>query len=74
VQQNQKPSSRNISVEELEVRARIREEKWLMRAKENALKEAAKVTVDFRPVMSRIIDDYLFRWSAWHLAHSLSRN
>jgi hypothetical protein len=29
--------------------------------------------VDYRPVMSRIIDDYLFR-CLWNFAHSLSRN
>lgn len=29
--------------------------------------------VDYRPVMSRIINDYLFRCLAWNLAHKLSR-
>jgi Carboxylesterase family len=43
------------------------------RAKERALREAAKVVVDYRPVMSRIIDDYLFRCPSWHLAQSISR-
>jgi len=55
-------------------RARLREERRQARAKAKALKEAAKVNVDYRPVMSRIIDDYLFRCPAWHLAHSVSRN
>jgi carboxylesterase type B len=52
----------------------IREERRRMRAKQRALKRAAKVDVDYRPVMSRIIDDYLFRCPTWHLAHELSRN
>ena len=52
---------------------RIREEKRQARAKARALREAGKVVVDYRPVMSRIIDDYLFRCPTWHLAHSLSR-
>jgi carboxylesterase type B len=51
-----------------------REERKRIRAKERALKQAAKVVVDYRPVMSRIIDDYLFRCPAWHFAHKLSRN
>ena len=55
-------------------KARIRRENKRKRAKERALKEAAKVVVDYRPVMSRIIDDYLFRCPTWHLAHKLSRN
>ena len=42
------------------------------RLKERALKEAAKVSVDYRPVMSRIINDYLFRCPSWHYAHLLS--
>lgn len=53
---------------------RIKEERRRERAKARALREAAKVVVDYRPVMSRIIDDYLFRCPAWHLAHSLSRD
>jgi hypothetical protein len=28
--------------------------------------------VDYRPVMSRIIDDYLFRCPSWHYAHLVS--
>ena len=51
-----------------------RHERRKQRAKQKALKEAAKVVVDYRPVMSRIIDDYLFRCPSWHLAHKLSRN
>ena len=41
--------------------ARAREEKRLAHRKLRALKEAAKVNVDYRPVMSAIINDYLFR-------------
>ena len=44
------------------------------KAKAKALKEAAKVVVDYRPVMSLIIDDYLFRCPSWHYAHIVSRN
>jgi Carboxylesterase family len=63
-----------IELEEKVDRAKIREEKRQIRAKERALKEAAKVVVDYRPVVSRIIDDYLFRCPTWHLADKLSRN
>lgn len=63
---------RNLTqIQEEELR---RLERRRNRAKERALKEAAKVVVDYRPVMSRIIDDYLFRCPSWHFAHSLSRN
>ncbi len=55
-------------------RAKQREEKRQQRLREKALKEAAKVVVDYRPVMSRIIDDYLFRCPSWHYAHIVSRN
>ena len=51
-----------------------REERRAARLKARALREAAKVVVDFRPVMSRIIDDYLFRCPTWHYAHRVSRN
>lgn len=53
-------------------RKRLRLELMKQKAKERALKEAAKVVVDYRPVMSRIINDYLFRCSSWHYAHLLS--
>jgi hypothetical protein len=59
---------------EMTEKQKLREERRRLRAKERALKEAAKVVVDYRPVMSRIIDDYLFRCPAWHLAHKLSRS
>jgi hypothetical protein len=42
------------------------------KAKERALKEAAKISLDYRPVMSRIITDYLFRCPSWMYAHQLS--
>jgi len=54
-------------------KARLREHQRKEKAKARALKRAARVVVDYRPVMSRIIDDYLFRCPAWHLAHSISR-
>ena len=63
-----------IETEEMAEKRRRNEEKRRIRAKQRALKEAAKVVVDYRPVMSRIIDDYLFRCPAWHLAQKLSRN
>jgi Carboxylesterase family len=63
-----------MELEEKVDRAKLRAERKRLRAKERALKEAAKVVVDYRPVMSRIIDDYLFRCPAWHLAHKLSRS
>jgi carboxylesterase type B len=55
-------------------RLRLRDERRKARIKEKALKEAAKVVVDYRPVMSRIIDDYLFRCPTWALAQHLSRH
>lgn len=57
-----------------ESRRRRREERKREREKARFLKEAGKVVVDYRPVMSRIIDDYLFRCPSWHLAHKLSRS
>ena len=51
-----------------------REEKRKQRERERLLKQAAKVVVDYRPVMSRIITDYLFRCPSWHFAHTLSLN
>lgn len=54
--------------------ATAREEKNVLKMKEKALKEAAKVVVDYRPVMSAIIGDYLFRCPSWHFAQLLTRN
>lgn len=54
--------------------ASAREEKHILKMKEKALKEAAKVVVDYRPVMSAIIGDYLFRCPSWHFAQLLTRN
>ena len=68
------PFKRNMTAEAVTERQLLREDRRKRRAKERALKEAAKVDVDYRPVMSRIIDDYLFRCPSWHLAHELSRN
>jgi carboxylesterase type B len=70
----------NNKAEELtpEEKAALKAEQRLLRKKERAkakaLKEAAKVVVDYRPVMARIIDDYLFRCPGWHLAQLLSEN
>ncbi len=47
--------------ERLKAMMEAREEKLLEKKKMKALKEAAKVNVDYRPVMSAIINDYLFR-------------
>ena len=58
--------------EEVEARRLQRIEQAKQKAKEKALKEAAKVAIDYRPVMSRIINDYLFRCPSWHYAHLLS--
>lgn len=66
---NRKQMSR---VEKAALRAQQRLEKRIARRKAKALKEAAKVVVDYRPVMSRIIDDYLFRCPGWHFAQLLS--
>lgn len=53
--------------------AQAREEKRILKMKEKALKEAAKVVVDYRPVMSAIVGDYLFRCPSWHFAQLLTR-
>lgn len=50
------------------------QEKRVVMMKERALKEAAKVVVDYRPVMSAIVNDYLFRCPSWHFAQLLTRN
>ena len=47
--------------ERITIMAKARQEKILAKKKMKALKEAAKVNVDYRPVMSAIINDYLFR-------------
>jgi len=54
--------------------AQAREEMRILKMKEKALKEAAKVVVDYRPVMSAIVGDYLFRCPSWHFAQLLTRN
>lgn len=54
--------------------AKAREERRILRMKEKALKEAKKVVLDYRPVMSAIIGDYLFRCPSWHFAQLLTRN
>ena len=62
------------SPELLEARRLAREARMKERIRQRALKEATKVVVDYRPVMSRIINDYLFRCPSWQFAHVLSRN
>lgn len=57
---------------EVEQRRQLRLAHQKKKAKEKALKGAAKVSLDYRPVMSRIINDYLFRCPSWHYAHLLS--
>jgi hypothetical protein len=57
-----------------EERQRLKEQKRAQIKREKALKEAAKVVVDYRPVMSQIMNDYLFRCQSWYYAHLLSRN
>ena len=54
------------------LRQKRRLERNLAKQKARALKEAAKVAVDYRPVMSTIIDDYLFRCPSWRLASQLT--
>ena len=53
--------------ERLKMMAKVREEKLIAKRKMKALKEAAKVNVDYRPVMSTIIGDYLFRCPRYDL-------
>lgn len=65
---------REEAAENAAEKARLRNERRIERKKQRALKEAAKVVVDYRPVMSRIIDDYLFRCPTWHYAHLISLN
>ena len=63
-----------IRLQRIAEKIKLREERKVARKKARALKEAAKVVVDYRPVMSRIIDDYLFRCPSWHYAHLVSLN
>ena len=58
----------------VEERRRRKSEKQAQAKRDKALKEAATVVVDYRPVMSEIINDYLFRCPSWQYAHQLSRN
>jgi carboxylesterase type B len=58
--------------EQVKSRQKQRLENMKRKAKERALKEAAKISLDYRPVMSRIITDYLFRCPSWMYAHQLS--
>ena len=53
-------------------RAARRLERKIARQKARALREAAKVAVDYRPVMSTIIDDYLFRCPSWRFASGVT--
>jgi len=58
----------------IQERQQQREERIKAKSRARALKEAAKVVIDYRPVMSRIINDYLFRCPSWHYAHHMSHN
>lgn len=68
------PLLRELDPDVAAEKATQRELKREAKQKEKRLKEAAKVNVDYRPVMSRIIDDYLFRCPSWHYANKVSRN
>ena len=70
------PQSRRTltRAERSDLKALERESRRIARQKARALKEAAKVVVDYRPVMSRIIDDYLFRCPGWHYAQLLTEH
>jgi hypothetical protein len=57
--------------EKLKIMAEVRAEKMIAKRKLKALKEAAKVNVDYRPVMSAIINDYLFRCPRYATNHHI---
>ena len=57
--------------EKLKIMAEVRAEKMIAKRKLKALKEAAKVNVDYRPVMSAIINDYLFRCPRYAINHHI---
>lgn len=68
----QEVDTSNMTKQELK---RISKEKKQKERKRNKLlKEAAKVVVDYRPVMSQIIDDYLFRCPSLHFADLVHSN
>lgn len=46
-------------------RARIKLEKRILKRRGKLVKKAEMVFVDYRPVMSMILDDYLFRCPSW---------
>ena len=56
------------------VKLKERLERRIARQKAKALRAAANVAVDYRPVMSTIIDDYLFRCPTWNMATMLSKS
>ncbi|OEU10846.1 putative carboxylesterase [Fragilariopsis cylindrus CCMP1102] len=58
--------------EQVKSRQQQRLDNMKRKAKERALREAAKISLDYRPVMSRIITDYLFRCPSWMYAHQLN--
>jgi carboxylesterase type B len=67
-----RPEDEEARLVRIAEKVRLREERKAAKKRARALKEAAKVVVDYRPVMSRIIDDYLFRCPSWHYAHLVS--
>lgn len=72
--QTKKRATQLSRAEKRVVKLEERVAKRAARQKMKALKEAAKVVVDYRPVMSRIIDDYLFRCPGWHYAQLLTEH
>ena len=63
---SQEIDTTNMTNQELKKMKKEKQKKERRRNK--LLKEAAKVVVDYRPVMSQIIDDYLFRCPSLHFA------
>jgi len=59
----------NLTAEEIALLGAQRKKE---RRNRKALRKAGKVTVDYRPVLSQIINDYLFRCPTWRYAHLLS--
>ena len=63
----------NTTQEKANYLRQLKYEKRILKQKQKALKEASKVIVDYRPVMSRIINDYLFRCPTWRFAQLVSQ-
>ncbi len=65
---NPPPAYDHLNATKQELKLIQREQKRKEKKRAKLLKEAAKVVVDYRPVMSQIIDDYLFRCPSLHFA------